>query len=256
MDKSIEKANRLKLLCGAPIYFYGKQIRVPSVFDISSLGYRSYSEKIFAFTIGEDFVKSIEGYGLSLFSTLVLIEDYRDRLIEGLCYFLNLSKGDISIDVRIFKDEDGFESYFPILAFGDTYINDLRFRELKDIILLVTNNDEISLLDKTEKKVEVKEEFKGKWANYLEGKAKFENEKKQKEQGMEMYKMISYLQVKTKYKFDYIASLNLEQFNAMFTGEVCEEKNSFELTKLSTGVIMPKDLDLKSLYDRLKVAIE
>ena len=256
MDNNIEKANRLKLLCGAPIYFYGNKIKVPSVFEISKLGYKSYSEKIFAFTIGDDFVKSVEGYGLSLFSTLVLIEDYRNRLIDGLCYFLDMSKGDINIDVKVFKDEDGFESYSPVLTFRDTYINDLRFKELKDIILLVTNNEEISLVDKSEKKIEVKEEFKGKWANYLEGKAKFENEKKQKEQGMEMYKMISYLQVKTKYKFDYIASLNLEQFNAMFTGEVCEEKNTFELTKLSTGVIMPKDLDLKSLFERLKQAIE
>ena len=71
-----------------------------------------------------------------------------------------------------------------------------------------------------------------------------------------MFKMITYLATKTKHTLDYITNLNLEQFNTLFLGELCEEKNLFELTKLSTGVIMSKDLDLKTLFERIKLAIK
>lgn len=256
MEDNLKKNYRLKLLCGSPITFYGQEIRVPSLQDMATIGYSKYAERLFIFTLGEDFVKQIPNFSLSLFTTVVLVEEYRKRLIEGLCFFFNLEPSEISLDVKVFKDKEGFEDYSPVITFRNCFINEYRFKELKEIILLITNNEELKIKKEEKRKIKIKAEYLERYNAFLKAKAEYENQEKQKEQGMELYKMIVYLATKTKYKLDYIVSLNLEQFNALFLGEICEEKSEFELTKLSTGVILSKDLDLKSLYERIKQTIK
>lgn len=256
MEESLKREYRFKLLCGSPVYFYGKELKIPTLKEISSLGYAKYSEKLFAFSLSEDFLKQIPGYKLSLFTTLVIVEEYRKRFVEGLCYFFNLNVNDIELDVKVYKGDDGIETFSPLVKFKGIFINEFRFKELKELILLITHNEEIVLKQKEEQAVKIKAEYLDRWNSFMKAKAEHENKEKQKEQGMEMYKMIVYLATKTKYNLDYIVGLNLEQFNSIFLGEICDEKNEFELTKLSTGQIMSKDLDLKSLFDRIKQAIK
>ena len=257
MDEGLKRDYRLKLLCNSPITFYGQKLHIPSLQDMSSMGYSEYAERLFIFTLSEDFVKQIPNYSLSLFTTIILVEEYRKKFIKGLCYFFDLTPNDISIDVKVIKDEStGFEDYAPVIKFKKIYINEFRFKELKELILLITNNEELKINKKEEKQLKIKAEYRKRYEAFLRAKAEYENKEKQKEQGMELYKMIVYLATKTKYNLDYIVSLNLEQFNALFLGELAEEKNAFEMTKLSTGVIMSKDLDLKSLYERIKQAIK
>lgn len=256
MDENVKRDYRLKLLCNSPILFYGQKIKVPSLQDMSTIGYAKYAERLFIFTLSEDFVKQIPNFNLSLFTTIILVEEYRKKLVEGLCFFFDLVPSDISFDVKVIKDESGFENYSPTIKFKKCYINEFRFKELKEIILLITNNEELKIKQQNKKPLKIKAEYLERYNSFMRAKAEYENKEKQKEQGMELYKMIVYLATKTKYELDYIVSLNLERFNALFLGEICEEKNMFEMTKLSTGVILSKDLDLKSLYERIKQTIK
>lgn len=256
MDTDLKREYRLKMLCNAPIEFYGREIKVPSVKDIATLGNSSYSHKILIFTLTDDFAVDLGNRKLSLFTTLCIVEDYRRRLMDGICYFLNLKPSEIKLDIKVFGDEQGFETFSPIISFPNGFINEHRFKELKELVLLVTNNEEQKVKKEEKISSKIKPEYAESFKRYLEGKAKYESEKKQKENGLEMFKMITYLATKTKHTLDYITNLNLEQFNTLFLGELCEEKNLFELTKLSTGVIMSKDLDLKTLFERIKLAIK
>lgn len=256
LDINLKREYRLKLLCNAPIEFYGRTVKVPNLKEIATMGSGIYSKKVSVFALGEDFAIDLGHIKLSIFTTLVLVEEYRKQVIDGICYFLNLKPSEIKIDVKVFKNDSGFETYSPIISYKDGYINENRFQELRELILLITNNEELKIKKDDEPRINIKSEYAESFKRYLEGKAKYEREQKQKENGLEMYKMIAYLVTKTKHSYDYVASLNLEQFNTLFLSELSEEKNFFELTKLSTGVIMNKDLDLKTLFERIKMAIK
>lgn len=256
MELDLKRDYRLKLLCGSPINFYGREIKVPTVKEIATLGSHEYSQKILVFTLSDDFAVEFQGKKLSLLATLCIVEEYRKRLVGGVCYFLGLQPSQIKLDVKVFTDAEGFETFSPVISYDGGFINEHRFKELKDLVLLITNNEEQHLKKEEKLSSKIKPEYADSFKRYLEGKAKYENEKKQKENGLEMFKMITYLATKTRYTLDYITNLNLEQFNTLFLSELCEERNMFELTKLSTGVIMSKDLDLKTLYERIKLAIK